>query len=416
MPSIPRTRAPDSSLALLREGYLFIGRRCQRLGSDVFLTHLMLKPTICMLGKDAAEVFYDERRFSRANAAPARLLDTLLGRGGVQGLDGEEHRHRKRMFMDLMGKAQLEELAGRTRYEWERAASEWAKRKEPVELFEEGNRVLCRAVCGWAGVPLGEAEVEHITRDLVALVEGGGGVGPRYLRGRMARWRADRWAGELICRQRKGQLKAAPDRALALIAAHHDLQGELLPPHVAAVELLNVLRPTVAISRFVVFAAMALHQHESARDFLHRLPRYSWAFVQEVRRYYPFFPFAAARVRQTFQWRDYTFPEGTRTLLDLYGTDHDPRHWGDPETFRPERFLGRPERPFDFIPQGGGDPFRHHRCAGEGPTLALMEVALDFLLHRVRYEVPKQDLTLDLARMPALPPSGFQLKVTGMSF
>jgi fatty-acid peroxygenase len=416
MASIPRTRAPDSSVALLREGYLFIGRRCQRFESDVFSTRLMFKPTLCMMGKEAAEVFYDERRFMRQNAAPARLLDTLLGRGGVQGLDGEEHRHRKRMFMDLMGKAQLEELAGRTRHEWDRAAGEWARRKEPVELFEEGNRVLCRAVCGWAGVPLAEAEVEPITRDLVSLIEGGGGIGTRYVRGRLARRRADLWADEIICQQRKGQLKAPPDRALAIIAAHRDLQGELLPPHVAAVELLNVLRPTVALSRYVVFAAMAIHQHDSAREFLRKLPQYHWAFVQEVRRFYPFFPFAAGRVRQTFDWRGYTFPEGTRTLLDLYGTNHDARHWGDPEVFRPERFLGRPDNPFDFIPQGGGDPFRHHRCAGEGPTLALMEVATDFLLNRVRYEVPPQDLTLDLARMPAIPPSGFRLQVTGMSF
>ena len=29
----------------------------------------------------------------------------------------------------------------------------------------------------------------------------------------------------------------------------------------AAVELLNVLRPTVAVDRFIVFAALALHRH-----------------------------------------------------------------------------------------------------------------------------------------------------------
>jgi hypothetical protein len=30
--------------------------------------------------------------------------------------------------------------------------------------------------------------------------------------------------------------------------------------------------------------------------------------------------------------------------------------WENPNEFRPERFQGREENKFDFIPQGGGDP------------------------------------------------------------
>lgn len=62
-----------------------------------------------------------------------------------------------------------------------------------------------------------------------------------------------------------------------------------------------------------------------------------------------------------------------------------------------------------FIPQGGGEHHRHHRCSGEPITLALMKMALRVLKRRIAYEVPSQDLRLDRTRMPALPISRFLL-------
>src|SRR5690606_17387043 len=134
---------------------------------------------------------------------------------------------------------------------------------------------------------------------------------------------------------------------------------------------------------------------------------YTGWFVQEVRRFYPFFPAVAARVRHDFEWRGYRFPKGRRVLLDLYGTDHDSRTWGDPEAFRPERFRDWDGSPFNFIPQGGGDHYEHHRCAGEWITIALMKNAAVFLARRLRYDVPGQDLRIDYRQLPALPKSKF---------
>lgn len=66
---------------------------------------------MCMTGPDAAAVVYDPARFQRAGAAPGRLEKTLFGEGGVQGLDGEEHRHRKQNFLDIITPAQVDDLA-----------------------------------------------------------------------------------------------------------------------------------------------------------------------------------------------------------------------------------------------------------------------------------------------------------------
>jgi hypothetical protein len=57
----------DSSLALLRERYLFILRRCKRARTDAFTARLMLKKTVCMGGSNAARIFYDPQHFQRGD-------------------------------------------------------------------------------------------------------------------------------------------------------------------------------------------------------------------------------------------------------------------------------------------------------------------------------------------------------------
>ena len=99
---IPRDPLPDATLALLREGYPFISRRCDRFGSDLFETRLMLRPAICMRGAEAARIFYDGERFTRRNAMPEGTLRLLQDHGSVQQLDGQAHLHRKSLFMSFM--------------------------------------------------------------------------------------------------------------------------------------------------------------------------------------------------------------------------------------------------------------------------------------------------------------------------
>jgi fatty-acid peroxygenase len=194
-----------------------------------------------------------------------------------------------------------------------------------------------------------------------------------------------------------------------------------LEPSTAGVELLNVLRPTVAVNRFVAFAALALHQNEWWRVRLRGAratePELE-AFVHEVRRLAPFFPAVAARVRRDFEWHGVCFRQGQSVLLDLFGSNRDPRTWPQPTAFRPDRFLDGTGDAFQLIPQGGGDHARGHRCAGEWATIELCKVAVRTLASDLTYDVPEQDLSVPLTRMPSAPRSGFVLsrvRVTSQS-
>lgn len=389
----------------LLEGYDFIARECERRGTDCFELRLGPVAATCLRGPDAAAVFYSDH-FERAGAMPGRIRKTLLGEGGVQGLDGEQHHDRKALFLSLMTSEALDEMTALAQSEWAAATERWERDGEPVVLLHGAAEVLCRAVHAWAGVPLTEGEVAERTQLLHALIDSPAKVGPAHWRGRRARTRADRWAARLIEDVHAGKLDTRRGRALHAIATHRTRDGHLLAPDVAAVELINILRPTVAIDRLIVFAALALVEHPQWYERLRTDDDVIEPFTQEVRRHYPFFPAAAARVRTAFDWGGLHFPASRLTLLDLHGTNHHPGVWTNPHRFDPDRFCSREIGPFDLVPQGGGDHAGGHRCPGEWLTISQVNLALRVLARDVRYTLPPQDLRVSHRRIPTQPNSG----------
>jgi fatty-acid peroxygenase len=404
MPEIPRDPKVESSLSLLSEGYSFIPDRCRKLGTDIFQVRLLMQNTICMSGEEAAKLFYDEQFFQRSHAAPRMLQKTLFGQGGVQGLDDEAHRLRKQLFMSLLSKGAVVELVRLNEANWLAAIETWHCNDRLV-LMPEVQAILTRTVCEWAGVPLAEGELTRRRDQLAAMINGAGGIGARHWHARRSRKEAESWMIELISQLRAGMLLIDEDRPLATVARHRNPDGTLLDEQVAAVEMLNLLRPTVAVARFVVYAALELLAHPEWRQRLQHEDSVLEPFAQEVRRLHAFFPFTAARVRKDFEWKGYSFRKGTRALLDLYGTNRDARLWAQPEEFRPERFATWDGGAFNLITQGGGDAANGHRCPGEPLTIALLMSALRMLTRRMHYAVPAQNLHMDASRIPAQPES-----------
>jgi fatty-acid peroxygenase len=412
MADIPRDPALDSTLDILRDGYNFVWNRCRRLQSDVFIARVMGQRTICVHGPEAAALFYDESKFERGSALPRRVVTSLFGKKAVHTLDDAAHRARKAAFLGLMTQPSLERLMSETADSWRRGIRRWQLESQIV-LLDETQRVLAEAVCAWAGVPLRSKEIARRSRDLANMVDGFGGVGPRLWKAKLARMRSERWMTRLIEDVRSRRWSVDRKSALHVMAHLRDRDHHLVPARTAAIEVLNVLRPTVAISWYVAFAALALHEHPAAREKIAGEPgvedagEYTDLFLQEVRRFYPFTPFLGARVRAPFEWQGLRFARGTLVLLDVHGMNHDPRMWSDPEVFRPERFAAWQGGRFDFIPQGGGDLATGHRCPGEWITMHNIALALHFLTRCATYEVKRhQDLSVDLTRIPTRPASG----------
>ncbi len=393
----------DSTLPVFLEGYAWLPDRLRRSGGRPVHTRLMGQRAVGLSGPEAARFFYDEDHIERHGAVPAPVLSTLFGHGAVHTLDGADHRHRKVVFTSLMGPEGIAALVDHATKAWDDAVPSWA---DGAVLFDEAGRVLARAVCEWTGVPLDDSEVGAVAADLVALVDGFATPGPRHWRARRARNRREAWLASLVADVRGGATAVPADSAVEKIARYRDRDGELLDPRVAAVELLNLLRPTVAVCWFVAYTGHALHRWPEHRARLREGDAaFAEAFAHEVRRFYPFAPFVGGRAVRDLTWRGDQIPEGSMVLLDLYGQNHDARLWDDPYAFEPERFVDRPIGAFELVPQGAGDARTGHRCPGEGVAVALLQ-ALAIRLARLDYDVPEQDLTISLRRIPARPRSG----------
>ncbi|WP_249336021.1 cytochrome P450 [Sinomonas gamaensis] len=401
-------RVPDSTVAFLREGYTFISAHCDELGADAFRTRVMLRPALCVRGAEAAAMFYDEDRVGRRSAMPRSAQHLLQDEGSVQSLTGSAHRHRKRLFVEHLGPGESSRLATIFGDELARMIGGWKERSRVV-LHDEVRRALTVAACRWVGLEVDGATAARRSREFGLMIDRAASFGPPNWIARRRRRTTEEWAAEQVRGLRESSA-GVPESARTIaeaFALHRDEEGELLPEEVAALELLNLLRPTVAVGRFMTFAAVAMIRFPvwasrlaqgSDEDLL--------VFSQEVRRYFPFFPLVGGTAKTGFEWNGEAINAGQWILLDLYGTNHDPRAWRDPESFDPERFRGWTPHPNTLIPQGGGDIERGHRCPGEAATIELIKACARLLAQQDWLRAPAQDLTIDLRRIPALPRSG----------
>ncbi|WP_069115045.1 cytochrome P450 [Jiangella alba] len=338
--------------------------------------------------------------------------DVIFGRGSVHGLDDARHHRYKARYLELLTPATADALRSRSRQQWEQAARTWEPDR-PFVLFDQAAYVLTATMLPWAGIPAEPSDVARRARQLTAVLDGFAVVGPEYVRARTARRRLDRWAAALIRAARGGRLQVQPGTAVDVMAQAREADGRLLTPQQAGVALLNIVRPAVAVAWFVAFAAVALAHQPYWRDRIAAGDDAALgAFAQEVRRRYPFVPILAARARAGQDVLGIDVPAGGYVVLDVYGTDHDPAHWTDPDRFDPSRFRGAPPVPGTLVPQGGGAYRTGHRCPGEDVTLVLLEEAVRRLALS-HLELPEQDLSVDLARVPARPRSGVLVAVDG---
>ncbi|XP_078681636.1 steroid 17-alpha-hydroxylase/17,20 lyase-like [Branchiostoma floridae x Branchiostoma belcheri] len=119
-----------------------------------------------------------------------------------------------------------------------------------------------------------------------------------------------------------------------------------------------------------------------------RLP-YLEATIREVLRMRPVAPLAIPHktIRDT-SVGDYDVPQGTRVMFNLWAIHHDERHWTDPATFNPDRFLdgktGQLMRGGSFLPFLAGC----RGCLGESMAKAELFLFTARILRDFRLELP----------------------------
>jgi fatty-acid peroxygenase len=413
-----RLLSPDHAWLLARHGYLFTARLKEDERRALYETgaldvRLLGRPTLFVTGAEGVDLFYDESRLQRHKAVPPPVALSLFGPGAVHGLDDEAHRHRKRLFRHALTEPELDRLLSIAERRWSDELDGWAM-AGGGEMYSSAIDVFGASIIEWAGIDEPEDSKRQHARWLAQIVDGFGVPGPAYLRAAVARRRCDQWAAGLI-RNERDNATAESTSWLAQAASFLDYDGRPLPGRTAAVELLNVLRPTVAVSWLASFGAIALAEHPDWRarirdeDAAPGHGETAQAFAHEVRRYYPFAPVLAARARHEFDFAGHTVAKNQRVLLDVYGTNHGPG-WDNPWAFDPGRFVKTdPCTIPEFVPQGGGPVDTGHRCPGEGVSNGLLALTIQLLAAQDGLGLTQQDRDFSMRRMPTRPASGTRL-------
>ncbi len=184
-----------------------------------------------------------------------------------------------------------------------------------------------------------------------------------------------------------GMMMAARDRSDGSAMSHRELIDEVMSIIVAGHET------TAAVLNSVWYL---LSQHPAIEARLHaevdatELPdlrlttieslRYTNQVILEALRLYPPVWLLTRRCVHADRLAGYDAVAGTNVFMSPYVVQRDPRHWPDPDAFRPERFDAGADSAahrFAFIPFSAGP--RH--CVGE--TFATYEMAIH-LYHAAR--------------------------------
>lgn len=406
--TMPQDPAFDATLDVLRDGYQFIAKRCDRLETDVFATRIMLRSAICLRGPRAMRLLYGAPGLTRKGAMPPTTLRLLQDKGSVQQLDGAQHHHRKQWFVQtLIEEPAAEELAVRFRDDWTQALVG----RDRAEVLVTASDSLARVACRWAGLPEAYAQDAGFRKTLYLMSAHSGRFSPSTVTALLRRSLAEGRLRRLV-----RSVRQTPDSSLVgRLATTRSPEGKLLSDTDVVVELLNVLRPIVAVGRYIAFAAARIVEEPAWRARLIDDFGLYQGFAEEVRRHAPFFPFTAAVTTQSLTHEGLALPKGQWVIADIWGTLHDPASWAAPERFCPERGIDWREENAAFCPQGAGSVHTTHRCPGERITVALISAGLNVLCRQLTWTAPEQDLAPKLSRIPTQPGKGVVLESIRLS-
>jgi cytochrome P450 len=392
-------------------GFVFAGPRfleaCRkRYGSAVTFSTLFDNRFVILFDPELVkEVFRGSNEQLHAGEANA-LLGPILGERSVLLLDGAEHlRHRRLMlppfhgrrmqaYEDVMGQSTDIEIDG------------WPV-GEPFPLLPSMQsltlRVIMQAVFGYEP-GAAEQELRDRLREMIAPLARPRGFLMLATLGRLGNDRAmlrrfeqsrravDEILYEEIARRRDAPDLGERDDVFSGLLLAEDEHGERLTDREIRDELVTLLlagHETTATG-LAWTLDLLLHSPAIHRRALEGDSAYLDAVVKEGLRLRPVIPGVGRVVRgEPFRLNGYAIPEGVEINPSIRMIHRRPDLYPQPDTFRPERFLG-PDAPdtYTWLPFGGGT----RRCLGASFALMEMRVVLRRVLERTALRPALPDL------------------------
>jgi cytochrome P450 len=392
-------------------GFLFGGARfldaCRRRYGGVVRFSTLFDSTFVMVFDPAMikEVFQGSGRRLHAGEAN-QLLGPVLGQRSVLLLDEDEHIRHRRLLLPQFHGARMQAYADVMREATDIEIDSWpvgetfALRPSMQSLTL---RVIIRAVFGYQpGAAADElarrlrAMVTPVARQrglLVLTLMARLGGNERATRSFEAARRAvdELLFDEITRRRAEPDLEDRADVFSALLLAQ-DEEGQGLSDQEVRDELVTLLlagHETTATGLAWTFDLL-LHNPEVLEHAAGAGEEYLDAVIKESLRLRPVIP-AVGRVvrREPFQLNGYVIPEGYEINPSIRVVHRRADLYPQPDSFRPERFLG-PDAPdtYTWVPFGGGI----RRCLGASFAQMEMRIVVARVLERTRLRAAVSEL------------------------
>lgn len=383
----------DHTIDFLREGYFYFSKRMNEYHEDAVRSRIFGRKLVMLRGDEASDLVMDPVKF-KVEKSVSELSPGLLSKeNDVLYLADMDYYHKKEWFEQAFIAEKREELESIIRQRWQERIESW-KTNPSINFATEMEEMWVIAVCNWLGIPIRANNLKKRTTDIQEFVQLFSKYGLNRWKRNQAKNRIEKWLVFLVRQLRAGGIHVDEDKLLYKLSWYEDESGRILPIKTVVEELLLLIRTFVTSSRWVVFSQLVLIVNPALKERLQMDQNYVNCFIHEVLRYYSIVPFSAAKTQQQFFWKDMFFDKNQLVLFDIYGTNHHPDKWSQPELFQPDRFLDA-----DMTPGS----------VKESVTVQLMKVSLSYLL-RTDWVVPAQELTFRGTEIPARPKNGVRLE------
>jgi cytochrome P450 len=326
------------------------------------------------------------------------LFKPLVGSHSILLLDGEEHLRHRRMLLPAFGASHGRRFADQVREIAERRIAAW-KPGQRLRLLDEMEEIsfdsIMRVVFG--GDPDGEHQsLRSLIPEMMDRCDSPFALIPWFHRrvGGLSPWaRVLRVLAEIdsalykaIAQRRADPLSEFRDDVLSVLVRTRYEDGSPLDDREIRDELLTLMMAGYETTTAAL--AWSLERLMRSEGGMERLERevkagkddYLDAVVKETLRVRPVVPVVARRLMESRSIEGHIFSAGTILMVSVYLVHNDSSSYGDPQEFRPERFLPESSRDLPWIPFGGGT----RRCLGASFAQLEMKVVLSEIASRVK--------------------------------
>jgi cytochrome P450 family 135 len=396
----PGARRPATlqSLSWFRDPVRFMRRNQSRFG-DLFSVRLgpLSRCTFIADPELAWPVLTGEPDLMRMGSTNG-IFRPVLGDRSLFLLDGEEHKRHRNLIMPAFHRGSVRRFSALVSELAAREVATWPT-GTPFAIHDRMRGVtlemIFRAVLGIVDGRYDERLREAI-RELLDMVQSPIAVLPVFqheLGGRspFARLMARVAEIEAILYEEIGARRHDPSRhdrddVLSMLAIPQSHEAGYMSDREIRDELLTLLiagHETTATALAWTFERLLRHRSALQRTLSEvddgDDDPYLDAVVRETLRQRPVLPVTARKLARPIRLGQWTFPKGWTLMPCIYLIHHNRSAYGDPERFRPERFLER-DTPSNrvWLPFGAGP--RH--CIGSSLSMMAVKVILRTVLKR----------------------------------